>query len=90
LGDADGTVVHAALQALKGLADRSLLPHYRSVAERYPVERDYVLVNLDLRLKELGMTRQMLLQAPVDRLEEETQGTGVWRRLGSMLGRPKQ
>jgi len=90
LGDADSTVVHAALQALRGLADRSLLPHYRSVAERYPVERDYVLANLDHRLKELGMTRQALLQAPVDRLEGETRGSGVWRRLGSLLGRPKQ
>ena len=89
-GDADSTVVHAALQALSGSADRSLLPHYRSVAERYPVERDYVLANLDHRLKELGMTRQALLQAPVDRLEGETRGSGVWRRLGSLLGRPKQ
>lgn len=90
LGDADSTVVHAALQALNGLADRSLLPHYRSVAERYPVERDYVLANLDHRVKELGMTRQMLFQAPADRLEGETLGTGIWRRLGSLLRRPKQ
>ncbi len=90
LGDADSTVVHVALQALKGRVDRSLLPHYRSIAERYPIERDYVLANLDHRLKELGMTRQALLQAPVDRLEGETQSTGVWRYLGSLLRRTKQ
>ena len=89
LGDADSTVVHAALQALKGLADQSLLPHYRSIAERYPVERDYVLANLDHRLKELGMTREALLQASVDGSEGKRVSAGVWRRVGSLLGRAK-
>ncbi|WP_431265900.1 hypothetical protein ACQ859_11555 [Roseateles chitinivorans] len=63
LGDEDSTVVHATLQALDGLKDRSLLPHYRRVAERYPEERDYVLINLDHRLKELGLSRAALLWA---------------------------
>jgi hypothetical protein len=73
LGDDDSTVVHAALQALQGLKDRSLLPHYRRVAERYPEERDYVLVNLDHRLQELGTTRAALLRAPAG----AEPGTGV-------------
>ena len=64
LHDEDGTVVHASLQALHGLKDRSLLPHYRRVAERYPEERDHVLVNLDHRLKALGTSRAALLRAP--------------------------
>ena len=89
LGDAHSTVVHAALQALKGLTDRSLLPHYRSIAERYPVERDYVLANLDHRLKELGMTREELLLASVDGLEGKRVSASVWRRVGSLLGRAK-
>jgi hypothetical protein len=84
LGDEDSTVVHAALQALQGLKDRSLLPHYRRVAERYPEERDYVLVNLDHRLKELGTTRAALLRAPVG--EEPGAGvSAVVRRFASQL-----
>jgi hypothetical protein len=62
LGDDDSTVVHATLQALNGLKDRALLPYYRLVAERYPEERDYVLANLDHRLRELGTTRAELLR----------------------------
>lgn len=84
LGDEDSTVVHAALQALNGFKDRSLLPHYRRVAERYPEERDYVLVNLDHRLKELGTSRAALLRAPA----EATHGTGlgaVVRHFASLL-----
>lgn len=73
LNDDDSTVVHAALQALKGLKDHSLLSHYRRVAERYPEERDYVLVNLDHRLKEFGITRAALLRAPAGQI----QGTGL-------------
>ena len=87
LSDEDSTVVHAALQALAGLNDRSLLPHYRSVAERYPEERDHVLVNLDHRLKELGTSRAALLRAPAG----AALGTGlgaVVRNLANRLRRP--
>ena len=87
LGDDDGTVVHAALQALKGLKDDSLLPHYRRVAERYPEERDCVLVNLDHRLKEFGISRAALLRAPAG----AAHGTGlgaVVRYLANQLRRP--
>lgn len=87
LSDDDSTVIHAALQALAGLKDRSLLPHYRRVAERYPEERDYVLVNLDHRLKEFGTSRAALLRAPA----EAVHGTGlgvVVRNLANRLRRP--
>lgn len=42
-------------------------------AERYPEERDYVLVNLDHRLKELGTSRAALLRAPAG----DAHGTGL-------------
>lgn len=77
LHDEDSTVVHASLQALHGVKDRSLLPHYRRVAERYPEERDHVLVNLEHRLKELGTSRATLLLAPAG----AAHGTG----LGAMM-----
>jgi hypothetical protein len=87
LNDDDGTVVHAALQALAGLTDRSLLRHYRRVAERYPQERDHVLVNLDHRLKEFGTSRAALLRAPAG----SAYGTGlgaVVRNFARRLRRP--
>jgi len=77
LHDEDGTVVHASLQALNGVTDRSLLPHYRRVAERYPEERDHVLVNLEHRLKELGTSRAALLLAPA--------GAARGRGLGALM-----
>lgn len=70
LADEDSFVVHAALQALAGLKDHSLLPHYRRVAERYPEERDNVLINLDHRLKEFGTTRAAFLPAPSEATRE--------------------
>ena len=54
LSDPSGRVVHAALQALSGVTNRSLYREYYKVAQRYPVEKDHVLVNLNHRLKELG------------------------------------
>lgn len=77
LDDEDGAVVHAALQALSGLKDRSLLAPYRRVAERYPQERDHVLANLDLRLKEWGTSRAALLRSPA--------GTAHGTGLGSVV-----
>lgn len=62
LDDPDSNVVRTALQALADLKDASLLPYYRRVAERYPEERDYVLANLDHRLKEIGLSRAELLR----------------------------
>jgi hypothetical protein len=86
LNDDESTVVHAALQALSGLKDRTLLPHYRGIAQRYPEERDYVLVNLDHRLKEFGTTRAALLRALPD--PDDTGLGGVVRNLIRRLHRP--
>jgi hypothetical protein len=60
LNDADNSVIRLALQALAGVQAPSLLPHYRRLVERFPVERDYVLMNLDRRLAEFGLTRASL------------------------------
>jgi len=43
--------------ALVGVKDPALIPHYRRLAARFPVERDCVLVNLDHRFKEFGLSR---------------------------------
>jgi hypothetical protein len=61
LGDADHEVVHATLQALQGLRDPLLVPHYRELLRRYPVEQNHILCNLDRRLQEMGLSRNRLV-----------------------------
>jgi hypothetical protein len=60
LHDTETAVVRTALQSLSGVPDPSLLPHYQQVSERFPVEQDYVLSNLNRRLEELGTSRANL------------------------------
>jgi len=56
LGDNSNRVVHAVLQALDGVEDHKLLKYYKQIAEKYVVEEDYILVNLNHRLKPFGLT----------------------------------
>lgn len=60
LNDVDTNVVRTALQALDGVNDSSLLPHYRRLVERFPEEQDYVLANLDRRLADVGHSRDSI------------------------------
>jgi len=54
LQDESLSVVRNSLQALKGIKDNQLLVHYQKIAERFPVEQDYILSNLKQRLSEYG------------------------------------
>lgn len=63
LDDPDNNVVRVALQALAGLKDPALLPHYSKLAKRFPKEQDYVLCNLDRNLAEAGLSRAALMRA---------------------------
>lgn len=60
LYDAENSVVHATLQALSGLHDTSLLPHYKKVAERYPRETAAILSNLDGRLYDYNLNHNTI------------------------------
>jgi hypothetical protein len=60
LNDCNNYVVHSVLQALRGMADPALMPHYKKLAERFPVEQDYILTNLQGRLTELGTSLDQL------------------------------
>jgi SMI1 / KNR4 family (SUKH-1) len=61
LNDKSNRVIHSTLQALTDVKDRKLLEHYRTIAEKNPVEQDYILVNLNLRLAEYGLTNKTIL-----------------------------
>jgi len=60
LNDSSNRVVHIVLQALNGVEDRKLLKHYKLIAEKFPVEKDYILVNLNHRLKSFGLTNKTI------------------------------
>jgi hypothetical protein len=66
LNDQSNRVVHTALQALVGVEDKKLLKHYKSIAERFPVEQDYILVNLNHRLKPFGLTNATIKDLVLD------------------------
>lgn len=60
LNDDSNWVIHSALQALDGVGDDKLLIHYKRIAERFPKEQDYILVNLNHRLKPFGLTNKTI------------------------------
>ena len=61
LNDKSNRVIHSTLQALTDVKDKRLLEHYRTIAEKFPVEQDHILVNLNHRLAEYGLTDRIIL-----------------------------
>ena len=55
LNDHSIRVIHATLQALSGVKDQRLLKYYKTIAEKFLVEQDSILVNLNHRLAEFGL-----------------------------------
>ncbi|SEM45986.1 SMI1 / KNR4 family (SUKH-1) [Chitinophaga rupis] len=65
LQDPSNHVIHSALQALSGVKDKRLLPYYKQLAEKFPVEQNYILSNLNYRLAEYGLTNVTVLRTIV-------------------------
>lgn len=66
LNDKANRIIHITLQALEGLNDKKLLKHYKAIAERFPVEEDYILVNLNHRLKTFGLNNETIKEINTD------------------------
>ncbi|OXB23395.1 SMI1/KNR4 family protein [Flavobacterium tructae] len=66
LNDSSNRVIHTVLQALDGVEDRKLLKHYKVIAEKFPKEKDYILVNLNHRLKIYGLTNETIKKINTD------------------------
>jgi len=62
LNDSSNQVIHSTLQALSGVKDDRLLEHFKKIAEKFPVEQDYILSNLNHRLAEYGLDNQSILK----------------------------
>lgn len=60
LNDSSNKVIHSSLQALSEVRDKRLLTHYKKIADRFPVEQDYILSNLKHRLSEFRKSLQWL------------------------------
>ncbi|SMP10457.1 SMI1 / KNR4 family (SUKH-1) [Flavobacterium hercynium] len=59
-------VIHTTLQALSGVDDQRLLKYYKIIAEKFPVEEDYILANLNHRLKPYGLTNKTIKRINTD------------------------
>lgn len=66
LSDHSNRVVHTVLQALDGIEDPKLLKYYKLLAERFPTEQDYILANLNHRLKAYGLTNRTIRDINTD------------------------
>ncbi|RZJ48667.1 MAG: SMI1/KNR4 family protein [Flavobacterium sp.] len=66
LNDSANRVIHITLQALKGIKHEKLLIHYKNIAERFPKEQDYILVNLNHRLEEFGLSTAKIKNLNID------------------------
>lgn len=62
LNDSSNHVIHTTLQALSDVKDESLLPYFKNLAEKFPVEQDYILSNLNHRLADYGLTNETILE----------------------------
>nr|WP_294786671.1 SMI1/KNR4 family protein [uncultured Flavobacterium sp.] len=62
LNDNSNRVIHTTLQALEGINEKKLLQHYKHIAERFPEEQDYILINLNHRLKPFGLTNKKIMK----------------------------
>ncbi|KQO22576.1 glucan biosynthesis protein [Flavobacterium sp. Leaf82] len=66
LNDGSNRVIHITLQALEGIKDKKLLKYYKAIAEKFPVEQDYILVNLNHRLKSFGLNNKTIKKIKTD------------------------
>jgi hypothetical protein len=66
LNDSSNKVIHSTLQALNGMLDKRLLPHYKMIAEKFTKEEDHVLVNLNSNLKFFGLTITTIKTVNID------------------------
>ena len=60
LSDSSTTIVRYGIQALAKVDRPDLLRAYKDILNRFPEETDYILVNLNNRLRELGFTETQL------------------------------
>lgn len=58
--DESNEVVRYALQAVRGSVDKSILKDLKKITNRFPEEKDYVLINLNHILKQLDVTEEEL------------------------------
>lgn len=69
LNDSSTKVIHSSLQALSGIKNEKLLIHYKKIADRFPVEKDYILSNLKHRLAEFKIDLNWLRKNDLSKIE---------------------
>lgn len=70
LCDTENRVIHITLQALQDVKSYRLLKYYKQIAEKFPEEEDYILVNLNHRLKDYGLTNETIVEDTASKYSE--------------------
>ena len=70
MSDSSNKVIHSSLQALSGVKNQKLLEYYKIIAEKFPVEKDYILSNLNHRLKEFNLSSSQIKNIDIDSFAE--------------------
>jgi hypothetical protein len=65
LNDNSNQVINITLQALSNVKDTRLLEHYKGIAERFPEEKDGIILNLNDRLSDYGLTNETILNKEI-------------------------
>lgn len=69
LNDDSNKVIHSSLQALSGIKNEKLLVHYKKIADRFPVEKDYILSNLKHRLAEFKIDLNWIRKNDLNKIQ---------------------
>lgn len=82
LKDKSNEVVHITLQALDKVNNSNLLQHYKQVADKYPSEENYILANLNHRLKYFNLNDEQLRNMSYQDLEQRNKKKWyeIWKK----------
>ncbi|WP_299607255.1 SMI1/KNR4 family protein [uncultured Aquimarina sp.] len=81
LNDDSNKVIHSSLQALSGIKNEKLLIHYKKIADRFPVEKDYILSNLKQRLAEFKIDLNWIRKNDLNKipLKSDKKWYQIWK-----------
>lgn len=81
LNDKSTQVILYSLQALSGVTNQKLLPHYKNIANIFLVEENYILCNLEQRLSEFKLNLTQIRN--LDLVHYEFPSKNKWYQFGS-------
>ncbi|MNJ91876.1 SMI1 / KNR4 family protein [compost metagenome] len=79
LNDESNRVIHITLQSLWEVKDERFLKHYRMIAEKFQEDENYILTNLEHRLKEYGLTVETIRNERMTNDSSKKKWYEIWK-----------